>query len=142
MSRKIIPYNPKLKQLARKLRRDMTLGEVLLWNELKDDKLWGFDFDRQRCIDEYIVDFYCKDLMLAIEVDGMYHTWEEVYLKDEKRQKRLEYLGVTFIRFTEAETKTDMFNVLRAIEGAIIAILKTQPDIKLPVNFDMSLLGN
>jgi len=44
---KIIPYNPKLKELARKLRQDMTFGEVLLWNELKDDKFWGFDFDRQ-----------------------------------------------------------------------------------------------
>jgi very-short-patch-repair endonuclease len=142
MPRKIIPYNPKLKQLALKLRKDMTLGEVLLWNELKDDKMWGFDFDRQRCIDEYIVDFYCKDLMLAIEIDGVYHTWDEVHLKDKKRQERLEYLGVTFIRFTEAETKLDMPNVLRAIEGAIIAILKTRPDIKLPVNFDMSLLGN
>jgi len=45
-NRKIIPYNPILKALARKLRKDMTFGEVLLWNELKDDKLWGFDFDR------------------------------------------------------------------------------------------------
>lgn len=68
---KIIPYNKNLKYLARKLRKDMTFGEVLLWNELKDDKFWGFDFDRQRCIDNYIVDFYCKELMLAIEVDGI-----------------------------------------------------------------------
>ncbi|MDB5138696.1 MAG: hypothetical protein JWR12_612 [Mucilaginibacter sp.] len=74
---KIIPYNPKLKALARKLRKDMTYGEVLLWNELKEDKLWGFDFDRQRCIDNYIVDFYCKDLMLAIEIDGMSHIMKK-----------------------------------------------------------------
>jgi len=61
MAKKIIPYNPHLKKFARKLRKDMTFGEVLLWNELKEDKLWGFDFDRQRCIDNYIVDFYCKE---------------------------------------------------------------------------------
>ena len=78
---KIIPYNKNLKVLARKLRKEMTFGEVLLWNELKGDKLWGFDFDRQRCIDNYIVDFYCKDLMLAIEIDGMSHNYEEAFFK-------------------------------------------------------------
>ena len=78
----------------------MTYGEVLLWNELKEDKLWGFDFDRQRCIDNYIVDFYCKELLLAIEVDGMYHNNEDAVLKDEIRQKKLENFGITFIRFS------------------------------------------
>jgi len=91
---KIIPYNKNLKALARRLRKDMTFGEVLLWNELKDDKLYGFDFDRQRCIDNYVVDFYCKDLMLAIEIDGMSHNHEEAFLKDEIRQRKLENLGV------------------------------------------------
>jgi very-short-patch-repair endonuclease len=84
---KIIQYNKNLKALARKLRKDMTFGEVLLWNELKEDMFWGFDFDRQRCIDNYIVDFYCKDLMLAIEIDGMSHNYEEAFLKDEKSDK-------------------------------------------------------
>src|ERR1700754_5137603 len=107
---KIIPYNKNLKALARKLRKDMTFGEVLLWNELKEDKLWGFDFDRQRCIDNYIVDFYCKNLKLAIEVDGMYHYHEEVFLKDDIRQQKLEGLGVRFLRFTESEMKNDMQN--------------------------------
>ncbi|MFD2873647.1 endonuclease domain-containing protein [Mucilaginibacter ximonensis] len=87
---KIIPYNPKLKQLARKLRKDMTFGEVLLWSELKENKLLGFDFDRQHCIDNYIVDFYCKDLKLAIEIDGMSHHHEEAFMKDEIRQQILE----------------------------------------------------
>lgn len=118
----------------------MTLGEVLLWNELKNDNLWGFDFDRQRCIDNYIVDFYCKDLMLAIEIDGMYHTWEETSVKDEERQKRLESLGVTVIRFMEKEVRADMVNVLRAIETEIISIIKRQPDVKLPAGFDQELL--
>src|ERR1700722_7675953 len=127
---KIIPYNKNLKALARKLRKDMTFGEVLLWNELKEDKLYGFDFDRQRCIDNYIVDFYCKDLMLAIEVDGMSHNHEEAFIKDEIRQKNLENLGVRFLRFTEAEMKSDMLNVIRAIEGKIIEIVKQDKTIK------------
>jgi len=57
VTKKIIPYNPILKPLARKLRKTMTEGELLLWDELKNDKLLGFDFDRQRFIDNYIVDF-------------------------------------------------------------------------------------
>jgi very-short-patch-repair endonuclease len=81
-NRKIIPYNPALKALARKLRKTMTDGELLLWNELKHDKLLGFDFDRQRFIDEYIVDFYCRDLMLTIEIDGMSHNNEVAFVKD------------------------------------------------------------
>ncbi|MDB5091328.1 MAG: hypothetical protein JWR09_5322 [Mucilaginibacter sp.] len=137
---KIIPYNKNLKALARKLRKDMTFGEVLLWNELKGDQFYGFDFDRQRCIDNYIVDFYCKDLMLAIEIDGMSHNHEEAFLKDEIRQKNLENLGVKFLRFTEAETKYDMQNVIRAVEGKIIEILKQDKTIKLPKGFDLAWL--
>jgi len=137
---KIIPYYKNLKTLARKLRKDMTFGEVLMWNELKEDKLWGFDFDRQRCIDNYIVDFYCKNLRLAIEVDGMYHYHEEVSLKDDIRQQKLESLGVRFLRFTESEMKNDMKNVIRAIEGKIREIIKLDEDIKLQKGFDYAWL--
>jgi len=137
---KIIPYNPKLKVLARKLRKDMTFGEVLLWNELKNDMFWGFDFDRQRCIDNYIVDFYCKELLLAIEVDGMSHNHEEAFLKDELRQQKLERLGVRFLRFSEAEMKNDMLNVIRAIEGKIVEIVKQDKTMKLPKDFDLTVL--
>ena len=118
----------------------MTYGEVLLWNELKEDKLWGFDFDRQRCIDNYIVDFYCKELLLAIEIDGQSHNSEEAFDKDNIRQKRLENFGIKFIRFSEKEIKTDILNVIRAIKGIIIDILKENPDVKLPKGFDITLL--
>ncbi|WP_121808848.1 endonuclease domain-containing protein [Mucilaginibacter kameinonensis] len=137
---KIIPYNPKLKAIARKLRKEMTFGEVILWNELKENKLLGFDFDRQRCMDNYIVDFYCKELMLAIEVDGRYHNYEEVLIKDDAKQAKLESFGVRFLRFTEADMKDDLSNVLRAIEGMIITILKDDDSIELPEGFDMTLL--
>ncbi len=75
--RKIIPYNPNLKTLARKLRNDSTLGEALLWRELNNGQMYGFDFHRQKPLLNYIVDFYCYELELIIEVDGQYHTWEE-----------------------------------------------------------------
>jgi len=139
MSR-FIPYNPKLKALARKLRKDMTFGEVLLWNELKDNKVMGFDFDRQRCIDNFIVDFYCKDLMLAIEIDGMSHNYEEAFEKDELRQQKLESFGIVLIRFSESEMKNDMLNTIRTIESAIIDIVRINPIIRLPREFDLALL--
>ncbi|MCC8410750.1 endonuclease domain-containing protein [Mucilaginibacter sp. UR6-1] len=137
---KIIPYNPLLKPLAAKLRKNMTFGEVLVWNELKSNKLLGFDFDRQRCIDNYIVDFYCKELMLAIEVDGQSHNNEDSFINDINRQARLKSFGITVLRFTESEVKYDMLNVLRTIESTIINLAKQQPDIELPAGFDRSLL--
>ncbi len=81
----------------------MTFADVLLWNKLKRKRLLGYDFDRQRPIDEYIVDFYCEDLMLAIEVDGETHNRPLADVRDQRRQRRLESLGVRFLRFTDLE---------------------------------------
>ena len=116
MSRKqnIIPYNPGLKELARELRKNMTLSEVLLWNQLKQKNMMGYDFDRQRPVGEYIVDFYCKELLLAIEIDGNTNIYR--YEEDEIRQKDLEKLGIRFLRFDDMEVKTNISNVLRVIE--------------------------
>jgi very-short-patch-repair endonuclease len=119
VKRKIIPYNPKLTAYAKKLRKNMKLAEVLLWNQLKQKKMLGCDFDRQRPIDEYIVDFYCKDLALALEADGRSHDYKKE--RDEQRQKRLESLGVRFLRFWEYEIKNDMQSVLMRIETWIRA---------------------
>ena len=71
--RKIIAYNSALKPLARKLRKEGTLGEVLLWNAIKGKQIDGLSFYRQRPIDNYIVDFFCPERMLAIEIDGFSH---------------------------------------------------------------------
>jgi very-short-patch-repair endonuclease len=115
MKRDILPYNPKLKALARQLRQQMTLSEVLLWNHLKQGQMLGCDFDRQRPIGEFIVDFYCKDLKLAIEVDGMTHSYETAPAYDARRQARLEALGVRFLRFTDEDVKNRLYWVLEEI---------------------------
>jgi very-short-patch-repair endonuclease len=112
--RKIIPYNPKLKEYARKLRNDSTFTEILLWDYLKRKRMRGYDFDRQRAIDNYIVDFYCKDLMLAIEIDGESHYGIEG--RDVLRDKRLKQLGVTVLRFDDTEMRCDVEKVVNAIE--------------------------
>ncbi|MFZ4706675.1 MAG: endonuclease domain-containing protein [Bacteroidales bacterium] len=124
MKRKILPYKPYLKPIANKLRKQMTLSEVLLWNTLKQKKMLGMDFDRQRPILNYIVDFYCKDLMLAIEVDGSSHDnkWE----KDQFRQQELEQAGVRFLRFTDYEVKKDIQGVLRVIEDWVEDAIKKE----------------
>ncbi len=95
----------------------MTFGEVLLWNELKQKKMMGFDFDRQRPILNYIADFYCKDLMLAIEIDGASH--DDQLEADEMRQKELENVGVNFLRFDEQFVRNDIGNVLYNIQNWI-----------------------
>ena len=117
MRRKIIPYNPQLKQLARNLRNNSTLSEVLLWEHLTGKQMRGFDFHRQKPIDNFIVDFYCSELMLAIEIDGDSHDWK--LDEDEKRQKRLESLGVQFLRFQDIDVKQNMDGVLKMIEDWI-----------------------
>ncbi len=118
MKRKIIPYNPKLKAYAKDLRNNMTLGEIALWRELKGKKL-GVRFSRQIPIDNYIVDFYCKDLLFAIEVDGSIHYKEGHQEKDKKRQERLESLGVIVIRFSDSDVKNNLSWVLNEIRDCI-----------------------
>ena len=97
----------------------MSKAEVILWINLRNFQMLGYDFDRQRPIDDYIVDFYCKDLFLVIEVDGPTHDWEEVAVKDPIRQAKIETLGVTFLRFTNEEVLKDLASVLAAIQGWI-----------------------
>ena len=125
MRRKIIPYNPKLKELARQLRNSSTLSEVLLWKVLKGKQMRGYDFHRQKPIDKYIVDFYCHDLFLAIEIDGVSHFGKAEY--DEQRQSRLESLGVHFLRFADSDVKTNLDSVIGAIEQWIDSHINNSP---------------
>ena len=100
MKNKIIPYNPKLREYARVLRKNSTLAEVLLWKNIKNQAL-GVQFHRQVPMLDYIVDFYCHELMLAIEIDGNSHDFR--YFEDSKRQNKLEDEGVEFIRFSDSD---------------------------------------
>lgn len=123
MKNKIIPYNPKLKELARTLRNNSTLSEVLLWKNIKGKAL-GVEFHRQVPILEYIVDFYCHELRLAIEIDGEIHEYQ--YLEDAQRQGETEKYGVTFLRFQNIDIKYNMFSVLMIIEEKIKELIKEQ----------------
>ena len=112
--KKILPYNPALKERARQLRESSTLSEVLLWRHLKGKQILGYDFDRQKPVDNFVVDFFCNELMLAIEIDGDTHNYK--ISQDIERQKRIEGLGVRFLRFTDEEIKQNIEGVLVVIE--------------------------
>ena len=117
MKNKIIPYDPKLKEFAKQLRKNSTLSEVLLWQNIKNKAL-GVQFHRQVPLLDYIVDFYCHELMLAIEIDGDSHLYKYNY--DKKRQGELENLGITFLRFSDFEVKQNMFSVALTLEQVVL----------------------
>jgi very-short-patch-repair endonuclease len=118
MPNKLIPYKNTLKHLARNLRNGSTLSEVLLWKQIKGRSL-GVQFHRQVPIDNFIIDLYCHEIKLAIEIDGSSHNNEQVYKNDIERQERLDGLGVHFIRFNDLSVKKDMANVILALQNEI-----------------------
>ena len=116
MPNKIIPYNSKLKDFARYLRNHSTLSEIILWNHIRKKAL-GVEFHRQVPILEYIVDFYCHELSLAIEVDGNIHEFS--FLEDCQRQEAIEKYGVTFVRFSNEEINTNLFEVISLLKSIV-----------------------
>lgn len=116
MKNKIIPYQPHLKEFARELRKNSTLSEVLLWQKIKNNA-FEVQFHRQVPMLSYIVDFYCHELMLAIEIDGDSHLYKYDY--DVNRQGELEKMGVKFLRFNDLEIKQNMYSVLLTIESEV-----------------------
>jgi very-short-patch-repair endonuclease len=88
MKRKIIPYNRNLKELAKNLRNNSTKAEIILWQKLKRKQMYDYDFHRQKPIDNYILDFYCYELNLGIEVDGYSHEFLEVYKKIQLKKRK------------------------------------------------------
>lgn len=85
MERKIIPYKPELKDLARELRNCSTKAEIKLWVQLKGKQMLGYDFHRQKLLLNYITDFYCPELNLVIEIDGYSHEFEETQIRDKRK---------------------------------------------------------
>ena len=87
--------------------------------QLQKKQVRGYQFNQQKPIGNYIVDFYCKALNLVIEIDGGSHHFEEVIIKDGERQRILEELGMQFLRFTEMEVRKKMDDVILRIESII-----------------------
>lgn len=112
-----LPFNPKLKEHAKELRKAGMLHEALLWNQLKQKKFKGLDFDRQKIIGNYIVDFFCAEKGVVIEADGISHIGREDY--DATRDDYLKALELIVIRISARD-------ILQNMEG-VLAFLQNHP---------------
>jgi type I restriction enzyme R subunit len=121
-----LPYNPKLKDRARELRKAGNLPEVLFWNEVKNKQFKGYDFDRQKIIGNYIVDFYCSNCQVVIEIDGSSHDDKVEY--DAERDAFLESLGLTVIHIPVNDIMKQMSSVMNMLyEHPALAGTKEPP---------------
>ena len=92
----MLKYNGKLKKFARKLRKNMTEAEKVLWYKIRKKQLLNFRFYRQKIIGNYIVDFYCPKGKLVIEVDGGQHYYGKIKEKDIERESKREIKNFRF----------------------------------------------
>ncbi|WP_071513908.1 endonuclease domain-containing protein [Francisella sp. TX07-6608] len=109
-----LPYNPKLKQRARELRKAGNLSEVLFWNMVKSKKFLDLNFRRQKIIGNYIVDFYCPAYRLVIEIDGSSHNDKKEY--DSIRNEYLNSLDLMVIHILDKDIKTNLEGVMLWLE--------------------------
>ncbi|WP_299219444.1 endonuclease domain-containing protein [uncultured Aquimarina sp.] len=113
---KIFPYIAEAREFAKVLKKEMTTTEKVIWDTIRKRQL-GVQFFRQFPILEYVIDFYAKEIGLAIEIDGSLH--DNQFLEDSYRQGRIEKLGVKFIRFTNEQVLSDLETVLVELEEVI-----------------------
>ncbi len=121
-------YNKKLQPFANNLRQNMTKAEACLWKyALSNRQMMGFQFRRQRPILKYIADFACLDLKLVIEVDGYSHQLEEVHLRDIEKDKALQSIGYSILRFSDNEILNHIQSVKEMIVNTIEEIQQSPP---------------
>jgi len=118
-----LPYNPDLKPRASELRKAGNLSEVLFWQQVHKKKFWNLDFDRQRIIGNYIVDFFVKSLSLVIEIDSASHNDKEEY--DADRQKFLESFGLKVYRIDDRNVKKNLDAVMKDLEAYVLREFST-----------------
>ena len=106
---------PIIVELAKKLRNNVTATEMILWGRLKEH-FPDHKFRRQHPILIYVADFYCHEQRLVIEIDGSIHNLPDVKVNDALRQKDLEDLGLTVLRFTNNAITNDLEATLKTIE--------------------------
>jgi very-short-patch-repair endonuclease len=116
---------PEKMEIAKNLRNNMTQTEQLLWEKLKGKQICGLRFRRQHPIYLFIVDFYCHQIRLVIEVDGEIHDQQAEY--DDGRSAEMEKFGIRVIRFRNSEVENDIENVISKIQSIVKERLKSPP---------------
>ncbi|MBR5497871.1 MAG: endonuclease domain-containing protein [Clostridia bacterium] len=109
-----IDYNRKLIPIAKNLRKRMTPEEKKLWYDFLRN--YPIRFQRQKTIDNYIVDFYCHQAKLIIEIDGIQHLTDEQLLKDNKRTNILKLYNLQILRFSNTDINYDFDTVCEEID--------------------------
>lgn len=104
---------------ARELRKNETEAEKILWNVLRSRKCEGLKFRRQHPASQFILDFYCHEYFLGIEVDGSVHENEDAKQYDQNRAVELEDLGITILRFRNEDVLNNLTEVLQEIKNKI-----------------------
>jgi very-short-patch-repair endonuclease len=112
---------PETFRTAHLLRKNLTSAEERLWIALRNRKLCGYKFRRQHPVREFIVDFYCAEKELVIEVDGKIHLEKQVIERDQNRSAELERMGISIIRFTNDEIMDQLEEVLKKIQCVLTA---------------------
>jgi very-short-patch-repair endonuclease len=107
-------HSPTALAAARRLRRTMSLPEVLLWNQLRGKPL-GVKFRKQHPIGDYVVDFYCAEKRLAVEIDGIAHNLGDRPARDDRRDAWLHMQGIDVLRVSAAEVLKDVSAAADAI---------------------------
>ena len=107
--------HPAILARARELRQPLTPQEAKLWQRLRRKQLYGLKFRRQHPVERFILDFYCPQHKLVIEIDGDSHAEPEQQLYDQARTEWLEQQGMRVIRFTNREVETNIEGVLEEI---------------------------
>ncbi len=110
-----MPVPEELVVFARELRKNQTDAEALLWNLLRSRRFCGFKFRRQYPLEGYVLDFYCHETKLAIELDGGGHNFAEQRLYDKERTNIIEASGVRVIRFWNNEVLSQLDVALEQI---------------------------
>jgi very-short-patch-repair endonuclease len=107
------------KQKARELRAEQTNAEAILWRALRDRRLKGIKFRRQRPIDRYIVDFVAIGAKLIVEIDGATHSTARELTRDAERTRILESLGFHIVRVTNIDVYKNLDGVLEMIVATL-----------------------
>ncbi len=107
------------KEKRQKLRNNMTKAEKMLWDKIKGKQIESCKFRRQYSVAQFIIDFYCPELKLAIEIDGESHFQEDAVKYDQERQIFIESAGIIFLRFTNNEVFEKLNSILEIITEKI-----------------------
>ena len=111
----MLQYSKHLKKYSRRLRKEMTNTERLLWSKIRGKQLKGFQVYRQNPIGQFVVDFYCPKAKLVIELDGGQHYSEAIQEKDESRDRYMDGIGLTVLRFSDKEVFENLSGVVEEI---------------------------